>query len=154
MSSETLNGRLLQTGRPIILSALSAAYTVYLVQNADPRLRNSSIWLPLSLLFVLWISVAGIPRLLNRPGASWSASWASAGLSFGDAAKGEEDWQEAAMQGGLVSVSLFAWVRTFVGLDAASAIAFLVSHPSAKHVTVITRLSQELDNITWQYGDF
>ena len=98
--------------------------------------------------------MAGIPRLLNRPGASWSASWASAGLSFGDAAKGEEDWQEAAMQGGLVSVSLFAWVRTFVGLDAASAIAFLVSHPSAKHVTVITRLSQELDNITWQYGDF
>lgn len=127
MFSERPNGLRLQTVREILLWALSGAYTVYLVQNDDPRIRNSSIWLPFLQLLVLWVAVDPIRQLSNRPGGSWSVSWMFAGLSLSDAGKAEGDWREAIVQGGLVSVVSFAWMRAFVGLDASSAIAFLVS---------------------------
>ena len=127
MLSERPNGLRSQTVRQILLWALSGAYTVYLVQNDDPRIRNSSIWLPFLQLLVLWVAVDPIRQLLNRPGGSWSVSWMFAGLGLWDAGKAEGDWREAIVQGGLVSVVSFAWMRAFVGLDASSAIAFLVS---------------------------
>lgn len=129
MSSKTPNGLRLQTVRPILLWTLSGAYTVYLVQNDDPRLRNSSIWLPFVQLLLLWVSVDPIRQLSNRPGGTWSVSWMSASLGLSEASKGEGEWREVIVQGGLVSVVNFAWMNAFVGLDTASAIAFLVSRP-------------------------
>lgn len=130
MASEPPNGLRLRTLRPVILSALSGAYTIYLVQNADPRLRNSAAWLPALQMLVLWLLVDPARQALSRPGGSWSVTWIFAGLGSGDASKGEGGWAEAIVQGGLVSIVNFGWTRAFVGLDVPSAVAFLVSTPS------------------------
>lgn len=130
MSSELPTALRFRTLRPIVLGALSGAYTIYLVQNADPRLRNSAVWLPALQMLGLWILADPVRWLLNRPGGKWSVSWMPAGPGGGEASKGENGWTEAIVQGGLVSVASFAWMRAFVGLDAASAVAFLVSYAS------------------------
>lgn len=125
MSSSQPSKPRLSAALPLILAAISTAYTIHLVQHPDPQIRHSAAWLPLLQLFALWILVGPVQKVLNRPGGTWTVSWLSGpGLNE---QREEEGWNEAFVAGGVVAVMSFAWVRTFVGLDVPSAVALLVS---------------------------
>lgn len=109
----------LKTALPLILVAVSGAYTIHLVQHSNPQLRHSAAWLPLLHLLLLWILVA-LQKVLNRSGGKWSVSWVPVNEH------GEESWTDALLAGGVVAGMGVAVVRMFVGLDLASAVALLV----------------------------
>lgn len=135
MSSSKTPQHWLAASLPVIIAAASTAYTIHLVQHPDPQLRYSAAWLPLFQLFALWILVGPVQKVLNRPGGTWSVSWLS-GAGFSE--REEEGWNEALVQGGIVSVMSVAWVRTFVGLDVPSAVALLVSSPRPQQKPLLT----------------